>query len=107
MDGDSFAHRAYHGLPKTIERVGGKPAGAIVGFANFLLRIVENERPPAPTPPSPPAPAPREVAPRIGDDPFRNPPAAPPIVVERPQAAPAAVPRAETADPDDKPRFLR
>ena len=45
MDGDLFAHRAYHGLPKTIERVGGKPAGAIVGFANFLLRIVENERP--------------------------------------------------------------
>jgi DNA polymerase-1 len=45
VDGDSFAHRAYHGLPKTIERVGGKPAGAIVGFANFLLRIVENERP--------------------------------------------------------------
>jgi DNA polymerase I len=45
VDGDSFAHRAYHGLPKTIVRVGGKPAGAIVGFANFLLRIVENERP--------------------------------------------------------------
>ena len=45
VDGDSFAHRAYHGLSKTIERVGGKPAGAIVGFANFLLRIVENERP--------------------------------------------------------------
>ena len=45
VDGDSFAHRAYHGLPKTIERVGGQPAGAIVGFANFLLRIVENERP--------------------------------------------------------------
>lgn len=45
VDGDSFAHRAYHGLPKTIERVGGKPAGAIVGFANFLLRIFENERP--------------------------------------------------------------
>jgi DNA polymerase-1 len=45
VDGDSFAHRAYHGLPKTIERVGGQPAGAIVGFANFLLRLVENERP--------------------------------------------------------------
>src|SRR6476620_4584271 len=45
VDGDSFAHRAYHGLPKTILGVGGQPAGAIVGFANFLLRIVENERP--------------------------------------------------------------
>src|SRR5262245_12170879 len=45
VDGDSFAHRAYHGLPKTIVGVGGQPAGAIVGFANFLLRMVEQERP--------------------------------------------------------------
>src|ERR1700693_1454830 len=45
VDGDSFAHRAYHGLPKTILRRDGKPAGAIVGFANFLLRMYENERP--------------------------------------------------------------
>ena len=45
VDGDSFAHRAYHGLPKTILRRNGKPAGAIVGFANFLLRIYENEQP--------------------------------------------------------------
>ena len=45
VDGDSFAHRAYHGLPKTILGVGGKPAGAIVGFANFLLRMVDQERP--------------------------------------------------------------
>ena len=36
VDGDSFAHRAYHGLPKTIRRAGGRPAGAVVGFANFL-----------------------------------------------------------------------
>jgi DNA polymerase-1 len=45
VDGDSFAHRAYHALPKTILRHGGKPGGAIVGFANFLLRLYENERP--------------------------------------------------------------
>jgi DNA polymerase-1 len=45
VDGDSFAHRAYHGLPKTILRRDGKPAGAILGFANFLLRIYENEQP--------------------------------------------------------------
>lgn len=45
IDGDSFAHRAYHALPKTIRRAGGKGAGAIVGFANFLLRLYENERP--------------------------------------------------------------
>ena len=45
VDGDSFAHRAYHGLPKTILRRDGKPAGAIVGFANFLLRLYDTERP--------------------------------------------------------------
>jgi DNA polymerase I len=45
VDGDSFAHRAYHGLPKSIRRVGNRGGGAIVGFANFLLRLFESERP--------------------------------------------------------------
>jgi DNA polymerase I len=45
IDGDSFAHRAYHGLPKSIRRHGNKGGGAIVGFANFLLRLYESERP--------------------------------------------------------------
>jgi exodeoxyribonuclease III len=45
IDGDSFAHRAYHALPKAIMRRGNKPAGAILGFANMLLRFYEAERP--------------------------------------------------------------
>ncbi len=45
IDGDSFAHRSYHALPKTILRRGRKPAGAILGFANFLLRFYETEKP--------------------------------------------------------------
>lgn len=45
IDGDSFAHRAYHGLPKSIRRRGNKGGGAIVGFANFLVRLHETERP--------------------------------------------------------------
>ena len=45
IDGNSFAHRAYHGLPKTIRRAGGKGGGAIVGFANYLLRLYEAEEP--------------------------------------------------------------
>jgi hypothetical protein len=45
IDGDSFAHRSYHALPKTIRRRDGKGAGAIVGFANFLLRFYVDERP--------------------------------------------------------------
>src|SRR6202048_1155465 len=45
VDGDSFAHRAYHALPKTILRRGRRQAGAIVGFANFLLLMYRNEGP--------------------------------------------------------------
>src|SRR5207244_1040925 len=45
IDGDSFAHRAYHALPKTILRKGDRPAGAILGFANFLLRFYQAEQP--------------------------------------------------------------
>jgi DNA polymerase-1 len=45
IDADSFAHRFYHGLPKTIRRTDGKGAGAIVGFATFLLRLYQTERP--------------------------------------------------------------
>jgi DNA polymerase-1 len=45
IDGDSFAHRAYHALPKTIRRKGNKGAGAILGFANYLLRFYRDEQP--------------------------------------------------------------
>jgi DNA polymerase-1 len=45
VDGDSFAHRAYHALPKTIRRAGGQGAGAILGFANFLLLLHAQEKP--------------------------------------------------------------
>ena len=45
IDGNSFAHRSYHALPKTILRGGSKPAGAILGFANMLLRLYREEQP--------------------------------------------------------------
>ena len=45
IDGDSFAHRSYHALPKTILRRGRKPGGAILGFANLLLRLYREEQP--------------------------------------------------------------
>ena len=45
LDGDSFAHRAYHALPKTIRRADGGPANAVVGFANMLLRLWQDTRP--------------------------------------------------------------
>ena len=39
VDGDSFAHRAYHGLPKSIK------LNAVVGFTNMLVRLWESEEP--------------------------------------------------------------
>jgi DNA polymerase-1 len=45
IDGDSLAHRAYHGVPKSIRRAAGRPGNALVGFSNFLLRLWEGEQP--------------------------------------------------------------
>jgi DNA polymerase I len=45
IDGDSFAHRSYHALPKSIRRNDGRPAGAILGFANFLIKLYLEEAP--------------------------------------------------------------
>ncbi|MEO6013164.1 MAG: 5'-3' exonuclease [Devosia sp.] len=45
VDGDSFAHRAYHGVPKSVLRAGGKGGNAILGFTNYLIRLIEAETP--------------------------------------------------------------
>ena len=39
VDGDSLAHRAYHGLPKSIK------LNAVVGFTNMIVRLWESEAP--------------------------------------------------------------
>ena len=39
VDGDSFAHRAYHGVPKSVNR------NAVVGFTNMIVRLWEQEQP--------------------------------------------------------------
>jgi len=45
VDGDSFTHRAYHALPKSMRRQDGGPANALIGFTNMLLRLWQDERP--------------------------------------------------------------
>jgi 5'-3' exonuclease len=45
VDGDSFAHRSYHALPKSIRRADGGPAGLLTGIGNLLVRLWEEERP--------------------------------------------------------------
>jgi DNA polymerase I len=39
VDGDSLAHRAYHGLPRSIR------LNAVVGFTNMLVGLWDQERP--------------------------------------------------------------
>jgi DNA polymerase I len=41
IDGDSLAHRAYHGIPRSVR------LNAVVGFSNFLLRLWDSEQPEA------------------------------------------------------------
>jgi DNA polymerase-1 len=45
VDGDSFSHRAYHALPKSIRRAGGRPGNLLVGLANMLAGLWQQERP--------------------------------------------------------------
>ncbi|HEX6664031.1 MAG TPA: 5'-3' exonuclease [Gaiellaceae bacterium] len=45
IDGDSLTHRAYHALPKSMKRADARPANALVGFSNFLMRLWQAEEP--------------------------------------------------------------
>jgi DNA polymerase I len=45
IDGDSFTHRAYHALPKSMRREDGGPSNALIGVTNMLLRLWQDERP--------------------------------------------------------------
>jgi DNA polymerase I len=45
VDGDSFAHRAYHAIPKSIRRGDGGAGNMLYGFSNMLLRLWNEERP--------------------------------------------------------------
>jgi DNA polymerase I len=47
VDGDNFAHRSYHAIPKTVRGADGRPANALVGVANYLLRLWDSEQPAA------------------------------------------------------------
>jgi DNA polymerase-1 len=44
IDGDSLAHRAYHGS-RPLSGAGGRPINAMHGFAVMLLALVRTERP--------------------------------------------------------------
>jgi DNA polymerase-1 len=45
IDGDSFAHRAFHALPRSIRRADGGPANLLTGLTSMVLRLWQAERP--------------------------------------------------------------
>jgi 5'-3' exonuclease len=45
VDGDSFAHRAYHAIPKSLRRSDGGPGNMLFGFGTMLLRLWQGELP--------------------------------------------------------------
>lgn len=45
VDGDSFAHRAFHALPRSIRRADGGPGNLLTGFTSMLLRLWQAEQP--------------------------------------------------------------
>ena len=44
LDGYGFVYRAFHALPP-LKRKDGMPVGAVYGFTNMLLRILEEQQP--------------------------------------------------------------
>ncbi len=44
VDGNSIANRAFYALP-FLSNHDGKPSGAVFGFANILLKIIQQEKP--------------------------------------------------------------
>ena len=45
VDGDSFAHRYFHALPKSIRRADGGGGNLLDGVGGLLLRLWEEEKP--------------------------------------------------------------
>ena len=45
IDGDSFAHRAFHALPRSIRRANGRPGNLLTGLVSMVLRLWQAERP--------------------------------------------------------------
>jgi DNA polymerase-1 len=45
VDGDSFAHRYYHALPRSIRRKDGGAGNLLDGVGGLLVRLWEEERP--------------------------------------------------------------
>jgi hypothetical protein len=105
VDASSFASSPGAAAAVTLPMLAGAAAFR-AGFAERArerggtTRAARGARRPTSAPPPPLGPPPR-----IGDDPFRDPPGRPPIVVERHPRAPITAPIVP-GDPSDRPKLL-
>ncbi|MCI8367211.1 MAG: DNA polymerase I [Eggerthellaceae bacterium] len=47
IDGNSLMHRAYHGVPPTMNAADGTPTNAVFGFLQMILKFIDMEKPDA------------------------------------------------------------
>ncbi len=47
IDGNSLMHRAYHGVPLTMNAPDGTPTNAVFGFMSMLLKFIDMQKPDA------------------------------------------------------------
>jgi DNA polymerase-1 len=45
VDGDSFAHRAFHSMPRSVRRADGTPGNLLTGFTSMLVQLWKAEAP--------------------------------------------------------------
>jgi 5'-3' exonuclease len=45
LDGDSFAHRAFHSMPRSVRRADGRPGNLLTGFTSMLVQLWKAEAP--------------------------------------------------------------
>jgi DNA polymerase I len=45
IDGDSFAHRAFHGVPRSVRRANGRPGNLLQGLTSMVMRLTQAEAP--------------------------------------------------------------
>ncbi len=45
VDGDSFAHRAFHSMPRSVRRADGRPGNLLTGFTSMLVQLWRAEQP--------------------------------------------------------------
>ncbi|NVB82716.1 MAG: hypothetical protein HOV81_30345 [Kofleriaceae bacterium] len=106
----AIAAKMHEHIDAKLEVLDERNARAVRKTERANAEIEDPPIPAAPKPVAKPAPEVRPAPPRIGNDPFRDPPGAKPLAIVQTATPPRAVPVAReaggTENPEDKPKFL-